>query len=1187
MEINGNQPIFTKKMKTVFVLFISISLVFVGVFFSKTNFSYGTTKNIKDIHNHWAKNEIYRAISKGFVQGYPDGTFKPDKPVTRAEFTTMINKALKLKTTDTIFFKDVPRGEWYYQEVQKGLYAAFVGGYRDNTFKPNAPITRQEACVMLSRIVPVSNNLVSLDKFSDKKSIAPWALDGFLQIVSKKYINGYDDGKLHPLDKMTRAQTAKIIGDILDNETIYRSVSIEKKNTTISNTIYTENVTVDKALDDDSARIRNCTILGKLYVYGGGENTVKLEDTRVSNSYIKKPYDKVRLLLEGKSSVVNTTVENKVILETSSLKGGIYGSGFGNVVVKGNSDSILKGDFVNVNVDGYNARVDLKSSTIKNLNISRNSQNATVYTDKHSLIKNADVQSSTSFQGYGVIQTLNAKSNHITYENKPVKINKISKIDSPTYDNAQHITIYPRLDKENVSKDTTIELSFGSRVYDKNRKSIKNGDINDLIKLRKGSTNGSKIIFYGSIDASGKTITLNPKYDLEEEQKYYVIIDEDTFFNSDNVGNKYFSSHFYTGDKRRFRESDYDNNYEIEVYPKNNADNISRKSDIRIYFDKPVRDRRGGSLSRSEIEDIFEIREKTKSGKKINFKGEINSSKKTVTLDPRWSLKDNQKYYIIIPRRQLKYDNGEYVNDQVTYFYTGSRENITYNNQTNFYPYNNSNDVAPDTKITITFNNPIETKDGKSIDYSYIEENVILRRGNASGSKVDFDGSISSNDRKITLTPKNDLENNTLYYVSIPYNKFRYKYNNQIINSASVIWTVRKHQTPTVTFDPVDGASNVPLDKIITLTFSENLYVRNRETPTKKDLQEYISIRKDAQGSNLECDIYFAKNNNSAKVIIDPDEEFEQGYNYTISIVGNRFKNEAGIPLQSKQVKFRAKGTINNVDLQDLSDAISEAEELVKTKVSVDGKEVYTDLKWVVAETKEDLVKVLNEAKTKKLDIQSQTSANTMTNNLNNAIDKFKNKMKDGLKERADTSNLVKAIERAKTRLDKIEQERIIVSANGYNVTKDKKWVTEAMKKALENAVEIATRILNDENTDTDTEILNAIERINQASHVFDQGMREGLRPDTTVLENVIDRATEVAKNLEVVMNADDSSLEDGVKYVLQQDYKALVRVKEAGISIMNRIDSNNSLVTQGNVDNASDNLEDAIQTFKEKIKTK
>jgi hypothetical protein len=90
--------------------------------------------------SYWGYAAISSLGSQGIVSGYPDGTFKPDNQITRAEFATLLVKALGLNTTGTTgTFTDVASDDWYYNSVNTAVYAGLASGTGDNLFAPNAP----------------------------------------------------------------------------------------------------------------------------------------------------------------------------------------------------------------------------------------------------------------------------------------------------------------------------------------------------------------------------------------------------------------------------------------------------------------------------------------------------------------------------------------------------------------------------------------------------------------------------------------------------------------------------------------------------------------------------------------------------------------------------------------------------------------------------------------------------------------------------------------------------------------------------------------------------------------------------------------------------------------------------------------------------------------------------------------
>lgn len=174
------------------------------------NISVVNANGISDINNHWAKNEIQSFIDKGYINGYPeDNTFKPENPITRAEFVKVVNKVFGYTQTKSINFTDVNSNEWYYEEVKKAAQAGYINGYpEDNTFRPNQPITREEAAKVISTIMKKQdNNLDKLQKYSDANSVSSWAGVYIEGVLESKYMNGYpEDNTFRPKDNIKRGE---------------------------------------------------------------------------------------------------------------------------------------------------------------------------------------------------------------------------------------------------------------------------------------------------------------------------------------------------------------------------------------------------------------------------------------------------------------------------------------------------------------------------------------------------------------------------------------------------------------------------------------------------------------------------------------------------------------------------------------------------------------------------------------------------------------------------------------------------------------------------------------------------------------------------------------------------------------------------------------------------------------------
>lgn len=175
--------------------------------------------HFSDIANHWAKESIERAAALGWVNGYPDGTFRPNGQVTRAEFTAMLSRALSLSSSGglTLSFADTARiPDWAKPFVSEAVGAGVIKGYSDNTFRANNPIIRSEMTVMIMRASGISLGSGKASTFADAAQIPDWALPSVTKAVEAGLIKGKGNNRFAPGDNTTRAEAVTLILSLID-----------------------------------------------------------------------------------------------------------------------------------------------------------------------------------------------------------------------------------------------------------------------------------------------------------------------------------------------------------------------------------------------------------------------------------------------------------------------------------------------------------------------------------------------------------------------------------------------------------------------------------------------------------------------------------------------------------------------------------------------------------------------------------------------------------------------------------------------------------------------------------------------------------------------------------------------------------------------------------------------------------
>ena len=192
---------------------------------SLTNSTYALVRNRKefaDVAHHWSRDAVNDMASRMVVNGTGEGTFSPDKSVTRAELAAIMVRALGLSDKGgTAPFKDVRESDWFAGAVAKAHEYGLISGYEDGTFRPNETITRQEAVVILHRAMKWTGLSVdgtgidrTLARFADANEVADWAKDAFAALVHLGLVQGSDAG-LNPQGKLTRAEAAALVHRLL------------------------------------------------------------------------------------------------------------------------------------------------------------------------------------------------------------------------------------------------------------------------------------------------------------------------------------------------------------------------------------------------------------------------------------------------------------------------------------------------------------------------------------------------------------------------------------------------------------------------------------------------------------------------------------------------------------------------------------------------------------------------------------------------------------------------------------------------------------------------------------------------------------------------------------------------------------------------------------------------------------
>ncbi len=170
---------------------------------------------------HWAAADIEKMVKLGLVNGISSTEFAPERSITRAEFATLLVKALGIVPSIQVYgrFNDVPANEWYFNVVNTAADAGLVSGYTPRNFGPNDPVTREQIAVMITQALNHKGKNTSLDNdavsklaaFQDSQKISAWAIGGVATGFQQGIVGGRPYNEFAPLDNATRAEAAVMI----------------------------------------------------------------------------------------------------------------------------------------------------------------------------------------------------------------------------------------------------------------------------------------------------------------------------------------------------------------------------------------------------------------------------------------------------------------------------------------------------------------------------------------------------------------------------------------------------------------------------------------------------------------------------------------------------------------------------------------------------------------------------------------------------------------------------------------------------------------------------------------------------------------------------------------------------------------------------------------------------------------
>ena len=383
-----------------------------------------------DIDGHWAEAQIERWIERGIVKGYEDGTFKPENPIKRCEFAALMNRTFGFVEKAEVNFSDIEGTEWFVEDIAKAVAAGYMKGDAEGTFRPNDPIARQEAALVLARIYELGDQ-GKKHLFKDLDEIASWSFWAVMAVVDAGLMEGYPDGTFGPKNPIKRSETVtvldRLVAEIFTEKGVYGK---EDSTTTIAgnahvladgveiqNTKITGDLLIAQSVGYGTVILDNVTVDGNVKVQGGGKDSIILKDSKIGSLEVVKK--DVRIIIISSTQVAKACVR----VPSTIVQEEVEGEGIAVLIIEeltGEGVVTISGNFEEIRIIGEGARVAILEGQVENLHIE--APEAIVELGSDATIANLVVDEPAEVKGTGSITNATINASGTVIEPEPENI---------------------------------------------------------------------------------------------------------------------------------------------------------------------------------------------------------------------------------------------------------------------------------------------------------------------------------------------------------------------------------------------------------------------------------------------------------------------------------------------------------------------------------------------------------------------------------------------------------------------------------------------------------------------------------------------------------------------------------------------------------------------------------------------
>ena len=356
-------------------------------------------------------------------------------PITYAEFVKMASKLFHYDKQPKVQSGKITLQAWFAENISTLA-----------TEKPDETLTRQDAAVMIAKILKCNLTDDEKTKFKDDAQIEDYAKGCVNALTAKGYLNGYADETFRPQNPITFGEATNLLTTVSgtvyekagtydwNGQTIKGNLSIVSPGIELKNAVVEGDLYISEGVGTGEVTLDHVTVKGQTIVSGGGMNSILFVDTQLGSLRVEVPDNTpVRVVASGSTNINMTEVRSETKLQTDTLTG----DGFEGIVIAIPSIArvSLEGNFPSVVVDSPNAKVDILGGKTENIVITEKAVEAKVNLSSTTTVSSMEINAQATIGGTGSLESVFVTSQNVSIAQEPTIVDVADNITTTVNNN--------------------------------------------------------------------------------------------------------------------------------------------------------------------------------------------------------------------------------------------------------------------------------------------------------------------------------------------------------------------------------------------------------------------------------------------------------------------------------------------------------------------------------------------------------------------------------------------------------------------------------------------------------------------------------------------------------------------------------------------------------------------------------